>query len=320
MKVSIVSIFFNSSCYVRKCMDSILLQNGVDLELIAVDDCSQDDTVVILKQYEEKDSRVKVIRHEVNKGIATARNTGISAVTGDCFYLIDGDDYLPDGALACLSKYFSPDVDWVQGGYEIQDETGVRIRNRSHSFGVYKSHEEIAKNFGNLEMIWCHNRLINSKWKNHLFHVGIVHEDWFWNVEVYPHLNKIINVEKDTYYYIDRSTSFSKSSSCKKPFIEDGVRLLEKMMKQDDNWQLLAQSLAVFTIVKKLYLGSFTSDFRKEMLRKIYEMGVYPITIYINGGPRFPQVLYFLMKCPDWVRRMVSLVYLKTKQMMNKPL
>lgn len=319
MKISVVAIFYNSSKYIHKCMDSILAQSGVDLEVIAVDDCSKDNTYDILKSYHEQDNRVRVIRHEKNKGIASARNTGFSAVTGDCFYLIDGDDYLPPGALTKLAQHFSADVDWVQGGYEIQDEAGLKIRNRSHPFGEYKTHEEIVQNFGKLEMIWCHNRLINSKWKTHLFHTGIVHEDWFWNVEVYPNLNKIINVAEDTYYYIDRATSFSKNSSCTKPFIEDGVRLLAEMMKQDYNWRGMAQILAVFTIVKKLYFGHFTSSFRKEVIQRIYDIGVYPVSIDITGGPRFPQLLYSMMKYADWVRRIFSIMYLKCKQMMNKP-
>lgn len=178
MKISVIAIFYNSSPYVEKGVDSTLSQDDVNIELIAVDDCSKDNTYDILKSYRERDNRVCVIRHEKKMGIANARNTGISAVSGDCFYLIDGDDYLPSGALACLAKYFSSDVDWVQGGYEIQDETGAKIRNRSHPFGEYMTHGEIVQNFGKLEMIWCHNRLINSKWNTHLFHTGIVHEDW----------------------------------------------------------------------------------------------------------------------------------------------
>ena len=90
-------------------------------------------------------------------------------------------------------------------------------------------------------------------------------------------------------------------------------------MNQDENWQAFAQSLAVFTIVKKLYFGSFASDFRKEQIRKIYDIGVYPVTIDISSGPRFPQLLYSLMKYPDWVRRLFSIIYLKSKQLMNKP-
>ena len=117
MKISVIAIFYNSQKYVKKCVDSILSQEGIDLELIAVDDCSKDDTYSLLKLY--NDDRIKVIRHSENCGISGARNTGLQKVSGDCFFFIDGDDYLPSNALSELAKYYNPDVDWVQGGFAI---------------------------------------------------------------------------------------------------------------------------------------------------------------------------------------------------------
>ena len=51
MKISVIAIFYNSEKYMYKCIDSILSQKGVDLELIAVDDCSKDNTYEILQKY-----------------------------------------------------------------------------------------------------------------------------------------------------------------------------------------------------------------------------------------------------------------------------
>ncbi len=127
--ISIISIFYNSAEYVRKNVDSIRSQKNVNLEIILVDDCSSDNTRSILKEYASIDSRIKLIFHDENKGISEARNSGIKAATGDCFYFIDGDDFLTHSrSLATLARHWTVDMDWVAGSYEVVDENGRIVR------------------------------------------------------------------------------------------------------------------------------------------------------------------------------------------------
>lgn len=319
MKISIIAIFYNSSSYLEKCVNSILNQQEVELELIAIDDCSTDNTAELLDKYAQSDDRVSIFRHSVNKGIAAARNTGISAATGDCFYLIDGDDYLPQNALATLQKYFSKDVDWVQGGYEIRNEADKKIGCRSHPSAIYATREDIMRHFFEIEFIWTHNRLINIKYKDFKFPIGLVHEDQFWNISVYPFISHIVCVDEITYCYISRAKSFSKSSSFRKPFIEDGLLLMEKMMLLDNNWKIAAQSMATSTIVKNIYIGRFSSEYRKKVIRRICDLKIFPISIDINSYPRFPKCLYRLLKYPDWIRKCFADIYVFYMRLFNKP-
>lgn len=79
----------------RGCVDSVLRQTFTDWELVAVDDGSKDESVAVLQSY--GDDRIKVIRHEVNKGPSGARNTAIKAARGEFLALIDSDDeWFPD--------------------------------------------------------------------------------------------------------------------------------------------------------------------------------------------------------------------------------
>lgn len=72
MKISVIAIFYNSSAYIKKCIQSILDQQDVFIELIAVDDCSTDDTLKLLQEYAIIDDRIKIIKHQKNRGIAAA--------------------------------------------------------------------------------------------------------------------------------------------------------------------------------------------------------------------------------------------------------
>ena len=321
MKISVIAIFYNSSAYIKKCIQSILDQQDVFIELIAVDDCSTDDTLKLLQEYAIIDDRIKIIKHQKNRGIAAARNSGIKAASGDCFYLIDGDDYLPNNALSSLAKHFSPEVDWIQGGYEIRNEKNLKIADHIYQYGKYTTHQEIENHFFDIELVYTHNKLINCKLKKwSTFSEGIIHEDRFLNIAIYPHLNYIINVPKITYYYIDRPKSFSKNSSFKQPFIDDGLMLLEKMTLLGNKWMTYAQTLAITTILRNIYMGNFTPSYRKEVVKRLYSLQIFPISTQIKNCPHFPRYLYSLIKYPDIIRWYFSRIYLIYVHLFNKPI
>ncbi len=321
MEISTIAIFYNSEKYIKKCIDSILSQSYTDFELIAIDDCSKDSTINILNEYASIDSRVKVISHKVNKGIASTRNTGLKYVSGDCFYFIDGDDWLPSNAFENLVKYFSKDVDWVQGGYDIVNEKDDIIGQRSNIFGNYNSKEDIRINFGNIEFIWLHNRLINSKYSNRYFKEGIIHEDQFWNLSIYNELSNIVNLNTSTYNYVKRSSSFSNGSRFSRKFIVDGISLIKESVKRDTNWQLYAQQFAVSTIIKNMYLSSeVDSAFRKKTLNDLFDLGVYPICFNIGGYPRMARIIYSLRYYPDIITNTIAKTYKIVKKVTNKPM
>ncbi len=91
---SVIMPVYNSQKYLRRAIDSVLGQSFMELELILVDDCSIDDSLNILREYQKKDSRVIITRTKVNKGVANARNEGIKFVRGRYLTFVDSDDYI----------------------------------------------------------------------------------------------------------------------------------------------------------------------------------------------------------------------------------
>ena len=96
VKVSVILPVYNASDYLHQCMDSIVGQTLKDIEIICVDDGSTDNSLDILKEYEQKDKRVKVIQQK-NAGAGAARNNGLSIATGEYLSFLDSDDFFePD--------------------------------------------------------------------------------------------------------------------------------------------------------------------------------------------------------------------------------
>ena len=93
--VSIIIPVYNTEKYLRQCLDSVVNQTLKDIEIICVNDGSTDNSLNILKEYKEKDNRIKVFNIE-NHGVSYARNLGLNNVSGEYVVFIDSDDYVND--------------------------------------------------------------------------------------------------------------------------------------------------------------------------------------------------------------------------------
>ncbi|MBC2900910.1 glycosyltransferase [Streptomyces cupreus] len=104
-KLSVIVPFYNVQQYAPDTLRSLRANARSDFEFILVDDHSKDETPAILERAADQLSdvaQVRYIRHEVNGGLATARNTGLDAATGEYLTFLDGDDWLAPGYYAEL--------------------------------------------------------------------------------------------------------------------------------------------------------------------------------------------------------------------------
>ena len=107
--VSVVLTTFNRSALVLPAIHSVLQQTLGDFELIVVDDCSSDDTADVVGRIH--DSRLSLVRHETNLGLAEARNSGISRARGRYLCFLDDDDEWRTDKLAVQVATFEAAAD-----------------------------------------------------------------------------------------------------------------------------------------------------------------------------------------------------------------
>lgn len=90
--ISIVIPAYNAEKTIEKAILSAIGQTYSDIEVIIIDDCSQDGTVKIAADYEKKDNRVRVLQNQTNMGVAFSRNKGVEEARGDWIAFLDSDD------------------------------------------------------------------------------------------------------------------------------------------------------------------------------------------------------------------------------------
>ncbi len=108
--LSVVIPAYNAENCIRDCLDALLKQTYTNLEIIIVDDGSKDLTLEVCKEYQQRDSRIKVCS-QPNQGASVSRNKGIELATGDFITFCDADDY-PDPELA--ENYIASQERWKE--------------------------------------------------------------------------------------------------------------------------------------------------------------------------------------------------------------
>lgn len=91
--VSVVIPVFNAERYIRECLDSVIGSTLKEIEIICIDDGSTDNSLTIVKEYEKKDSRIRVLT-QAHSYAGAARNVGLAAARGEFIHFLDADDWI----------------------------------------------------------------------------------------------------------------------------------------------------------------------------------------------------------------------------------
>ncbi|MDR0676778.1 MAG: glycosyltransferase [Elusimicrobiota bacterium] len=133
-KISIIIPVYNTEKYLRQCLNSVINQTLKDIEIICINDGSTDNSLEILKEYSQKDSRIKVISKK-NSGHGHTMNIGLDNATGEYIGIVESDDYISINMYEELYKLSNDNIDVVKSSfYKYYDTPNVKkIENVSWS-------------------------------------------------------------------------------------------------------------------------------------------------------------------------------------------
>lgn len=127
--ISVILPTYNRAHLLIRALNSILIQTYQDFEILVIDDCSSDNTQCIIEEF--KDDRIIYIRHENNRGVAAARNSGLAAAKGQYIAFLDSDDeWLPTKLQRQLESFqdATPDIGIIYtGACWVKDSIKVHV-------------------------------------------------------------------------------------------------------------------------------------------------------------------------------------------------
>lgn len=222
-KISIIIPVYNVEKYLPKCLDSIVNQTYKNLEIICVNDGSEDSSADILSRYAEQDSRFVLINKE-NEGVSVARNKALDAVSGEYIMFVDSDDWIDANTCElALNKALQQKADVVFWTYirefsnvslqkNIFDKNEIIFEQREvedklyrRAFGLIGKELSHPENADALCTIWGKLYKTSIVRDNNIYFYDIrkigTYEDGLFNLNIWSFVNKAVYMNMGLYHY-----------------------------------------------------------------------------------------------------------------------
>lgn len=219
-QISVITPVYKVEKYLKKCVDSILMQTFTDFELFIVDDGSPDNCRYIADEYAKKDSRVRVI-HKENGGAPSARNAGIEQATGEYLYFPDPDDWLEPTYLQDLhDSAKKTGADLVISGFVMEYYENKRRQSYAVSMAdiSYNNQQLVRTNLhkylNNMMVAVPWNKLYRTSYidQHSLRFPNLKWDDLHFNMDVITDIEKVA-ICSSTGYHFFRSRPGSETTS-----------------------------------------------------------------------------------------------------------
>lgn len=255
MKLSIIIPVFQTRKTLKRCVDSILMQDFRDWQMILVDDASADGSTKICENYARKEGRIQHVRLKRNSGLSAARNSGLAKAKGDYIMFVDSDDYLAPDTLKELMEQLSihPDYDMLEfplyRHFGSPRQARVTFTRCEFTFNAVYWLETKA---------WQHTYACNKVYKREVwqdvkFPEGRTFEDTFTLPQVLRHCRRVATTDVGLYYYTFNPNGITQQAGVKdlNSLLDGNLIMLHRMatdkrarQKVKDYDQLMAEYYA----------------------------------------------------------------------------
>ena len=271
-EVSIIIPAYNIAPYLGNCLESVLTQSLKNIEVIVVDDGSNDNTADIIKSYSNKDERIKSIQ-KTNGGVTSARLAGIQVAEGEYIGFVDGDDTIESNMFERLlnnAKQYHADISHC--GYQMV------FPNRVDYY--YNTGQLIQQNniIGLKDLIsgefvepglWnklYHKKLFNKLLQNNLMDFKIKYnEDLLMNYYLFKESNHAVYEDCCPYHYLVRNNS-ATSAAMSVQKLTDPIKVLMYLEKENANNKELRQIVLKRLAYQLVSVSSMDMRHNKEFL------------------------------------------------------
>lgn len=304
--LSIIVPIYKVEPYLRKCVDSLLVQDlsPEEYEIILVDDGSPDDCGKIADEYAAKFGNVRAI-HQENGGLSVARNTGIMAAQGKYIQFVDSDDYLEPNVLGALVERAERDnLDVLRFNY----------RNVNENYEEFEPNKE-SRPYMDYSLTICDGlEFLNDRLgyacyavqfliktsivKECLFKEHILFEDTQWTPRMLRKAQRVSSTPDVIYNYLSREGSITKTDGVDKQrkLVESKISLISDLQEQmlscsDNRWYEGMISGTVISILGLLSERLYKE--RRTFLKKLAMLDVFPLSTYhmTKTGTRKAQLI-----------------------------
>ena len=266
IELSIVVPIYNSEKYLSRCIDSILLQDYSEFELLLVDDGSSDSSGYICDQYAERDCRVRVF-HQSNTGVSAARNVGIGHAKGKFLAFLDSDDWVAPNIYTIMlpfaQKGLLPICQLSNASSETNSSSMLPIREYPVS-QFFRFCKDFTMNSPFNKIFWVETLQRYDIRFRHDLSLG---EDLIFCLDYLPHCMGIVDIP-DAYYFYNHDNTESLSQKYRKDFYYSQTCILERIRRSFEELQgdFAAVHDRYYAMALDLLLQSINHQYRQQCM------------------------------------------------------
>lgn len=328
-KLSIIVPIYGVEQYLRKCVDSLLVQDipSSEYEIILVDDGSPDGCPKICDDYAASHENIRVI-HRENGGLSAARNSGIKVAHGEYVMFVDSDDYIDPNVLRGLLAQLENDnldvlryrLQYVNPQYEVYNPykidpfkgndysevptDGVSFLNSRMNTQCYAWQFILRR-----DLIYTLHTTYSTSENNTMFTEGIYFEDTDWTPRMLCKAKRVASTNTMVYNYLMREGSITNAvnRSKQKKVLDDKLLLITTLQQQaidlrkSGRYNRWYQDMISDTVVSIIGMLSTTFYAEKDTyLEQLKQLNIYPLASkslkarLINISPRMAvELLHF---------------------------
>jgi glycosyltransferase involved in cell wall biosynthesis len=240
-KVAVIIPVYKTEKYLKECLDSVINQTFKDIAVICVNDASPDNSQKILDEYAKKDKRIKVLKHEKNKGLSAARNTGINFVLSsnldknvEYFGFVDSDDCIEPELYEISYKEAKKDnVDILHFGRNYITKNNKRRGRIMPGYILESGNNLLALNEKITRNAW--DKIFKKEiFKKDKFADGFIAEDYCFLFTVLPKVKRIKRIPYTLYNYRTDNLDSITHLNNKKKFLEMDFKIIKYVC---DSWR-----------------------------------------------------------------------------------
>lgn len=313
--ISTIVPVHNTSKYLNTCIDSILKNDYKNIEIIIIDDNSNDDSLNILKSYEKRYKNISIYHNNKTLGQSESRNIGLSHAKGDYISFIDSDDYISNTMYSNMinqiiknsypdlietdlifvkdNHYYNKDLSFANTNKSLELDIKENILNTSPSVCNKLFKKELIKDY----------KFINTKWEDIAFTtimylrsnkiIKTFNKDYFYRrtnsgvsgINLKPN-TKITEIFEVTDDIIENAKDLKKLDSYHDELLTICFSAIMKRIEEIDYWNI-EESKKEETrnmMYKYLYLkyGTLTEEIKKLLIPRVNEVIIKEYEVYTN--------------------------------------
>lgn len=274
MKEKLVSVIipaYNSESTIHKCINSILSQTYKSIEVIVIDDGSNDSTSEIINSYKSKHDKIKLIKQK-NRGLSFARNVGIDNASGEYILFVDSDDEVKQNIVELCVEKFKENIDSVWYKTEVRCAYDEQLRNNTEKWvnNLPTGYVYIDDNL--MSMITLHAWSKMFKRKNFINHnikfpEGLYYEDAVVHYNYFSIYRNAYMIDKFLYIYnINNNSIMDKTRRKTDGMSIHHIFLLEHIYSFWKKYKLIENREDFFELIAERYIKhalAFAQDYEQ---------------------------------------------------------